>query len=597
MSTLLRGASALALAVGLSACAVEPEPFTAADLKAMVAADQAKLFGKQQEFSKPVSLAEAMARAVKYNLDHRMKLMETAIAHGDTDAKRWDLLPKVAANAGYSYRNSDNASRSKSVLTGEESLAYSVSSERDVASADLTIAWNVLDFGISYFKAKEAADTVLQIEEQRRKAVQQIFQDVRYAYWRAVSAQRLLPRVEALHRQVAEALAASREAEKRRLEAPEKALEYQQTLLETMRDIGAIKRDLVLARTELSALMNVPPGTDFTLAEPEGRALPAVSDSLSRLQQLALFNRPELREQHYQQRISATEVNVALLRMLPGLDLSQSWNWSENSYLFHQGWSEKGLKLTWNLISLFSAPENVRQAEAREMHAELKRLGISMAVLTQVNVAYLRQQQAREEYGLAEQIYDVVTRLDAVGAAASAAKAETGLAAIRRASKAVSAELRRDTAYAELQNSVGRIYASIGADPLPRRMLGDELPAVTAEIEKSLVAWDKGTIGPSLQVEPTRELPGDDMLPPTAPERWWRWLFGTSQAAAPAKAAPAVAETPAPPAPAPTPAAAPAAATPPEPVAARPAEPPPVQIGMRVDGPGAPPLPGFLLNR
>jgi outer membrane protein TolC len=582
MSTLLRGASALALAAGLTACAIDPEPFTAADLKALVAADQAKLFGKQQAIDKPISLAEAMARAVKYNLDHRMRLLETAIAHGDADARRWELLPKVVANAGYSYRNSDNASRSKSVLTGDESLAYSTSSERDVASADLTMAWNVLDFGITYFRAKQMADNVLISEEERRRAVQQIFQDVRYAYWRAVSAQRLLPRVEALHKQVTEALAASREAEKRRLEAPEKALEYQQTLLETMRDIGAIKRDLVLARTELSTLMNLPPGTDFTLAEPEGRTVPQVSGALSRLQQLALFNRPEVRGLHYQQRVTANDVNIALLRMLPGFDMSQSWNWSENSYLFHQGWTEKGLKLTWNLMSVVSGPEFIRQAEAREQHTELKRLGVSMAVLTQVNIAYLRQAQVREDYDLAEQLHKVVSRLDSVGAAASAANAESGLRAISRTSKMVFAELRRDNAYAELQAAVGRLYASVGADPLPRQMMSDDLPAVTAEIDKSLAAWDKGSIGPSLQVEPNPDLPGTE-LPPTAPERWWRSLFGSSEAPAtnPATAATA-------PAPAPAPVAAPAAP------AKAPARPEPVQVGMVVEGPR---LPGFLLTK
>lgn len=549
ISKVLRGGTALALVLALCACAVTPEPMTRDEVKSRIASDQARLFSEAQTPKAPISLAEAMARAIKYNLDHRMKVMETALAHGEADATRWDLLPRIAANAGYTSRTNEAGAKSKSLLTNNDSLEYSTSAEREYATASLQTAWNVLDFGVSYLRSKQAADGVLVVEETRRAQVHQIIQDVRYAFWRAASAQRLLPKVDALEKQVDAALTSSRAAESRGLETPEKALEYQQTLLETMRDIGAIKRDLVLARTELSALMNLSPGTTYTVADPGTMIQPKLTQSLQTLQELALYNRPELREQDYMHRISVAEVNKTILRMLPGLELNTDLQWSGNKYLFNDGWAEAGLKLTWNLMSVLSGPERIHMAEAREEHTVLKRLGISMAVLTQVNVSWLRQQQTAEEFRLSQELLDVTNRLEARTNNAAALKAESGLATIHRASKTVAVELRRDSAYAELQNAAGRIYATIGADPLPRRMLDNDLDSVTQEIAKALTAWDAGTLDMSLETAPdqyVRTTPPAIVAQPAAPTAAEPVASEPPAVAAPVAQAPTAVDTTAP---------------------------------------------------
>lgn len=49
----------------------------------------------------PLTLDEAMARALKYNLDRRSKQMEEALALGQLDVNKYDMLPRVLAQAGY----------------------------------------------------------------------------------------------------------------------------------------------------------------------------------------------------------------------------------------------------------------------------------------------------------------------------------------------------------------------------------------------------------------------------------------------------------------------------------------------------------------
>ena len=95
-------------------------------------------------------------------------------------------------------------------------LVLSTSSDRDLNTADLTASWNILDFWVSYFNAKQQADKVLVAEEQRRRVMQTLFQDVRRAFWRALSAQRLSGDIRETIREAQNALESSRKSEQLR---------------------------------------------------------------------------------------------------------------------------------------------------------------------------------------------------------------------------------------------------------------------------------------------------------------------------------------------------------------------------------------------
>lgn len=493
VKSLLKAGTALSLVVGLAACA-SPNPLSESAIHERIEADRSALFTDQDPVSKPISLAEGTARALKYNLDHRLKVMETALAQGEADIVGWDMLPRVAANAGYTARSNEAGASSKSLISGSQSLESSTSTEKAYETANLSVAWNVLDFGVTYLRSKQQADRKLIALERKRKVVHNIVQDVRYAWWRALSAQRLLPKLEVLQKQTQSALADSRAAAGRQLASPTQALDYQMTLLETLRQVGQLRRDLELAKAELGTLMNLSPGAAYSLAEPasNGFAVPEVTGSVAELQQAALVNRPELREEDYNQRISATETNKALIRLLPGLEMTSDMQYSGNSYLYHQSWIEGGLKLTWNLMNLTSAYPNYKLNEAREDLVKAKRQALSMAVLTQVNVSLMRYRMAADDFKLAQEMQQVAGRLQTQAETARLANAESGLESIRRMSKAVFVELQRDVAFAELQSAVGRVYSSVGVDPLPDKLASRDLPSVTAEVEKVLATWERG---------------------------------------------------------------------------------------------------------
>jgi outer membrane protein TolC len=188
------------LSFALAGCAVTPEPFDEETQRQRAGDLLQRLTQDQEPVTAPVDLYTAMARASKYNLDYRVEVMEHAVHVRDLDLKRFDMLPKLVASLDYAGRSNDSGGFSRSLITGLVSLEPSTSSDRNYFVADLAMSWDVLDFGLSYVRARQAADDVLVSEERKRKVVNRIVEDVRSVFWRAASAERLLHKTLELER-------------------------------------------------------------------------------------------------------------------------------------------------------------------------------------------------------------------------------------------------------------------------------------------------------------------------------------------------------------------------------------------------------------
>ena len=306
---------AAATFLALAGCAVtRPDPLTTDELAATAAKDQAEMFAGQEPVQAPITMDEAVARAIKYNLQERLAMMEKAIADNLVTVKTWDMLPKLTASAGYRDRSNDSASSSENVYTHTQSLVPSISSERDGMTAQLQATWNILDFGLSYYEAKALGNKALAAEERRRRVVADIARQTRAAWISAVSAEKLRNEVAAAMKEAEVALANSRESGNRRLVDPMEALKYQRDLLTMMRQLEMLNTELAKAKTQLATLMNLAPGTPFQLAIPTAPlALPQMSYKISDLETLAMVRRPEIREESYLARNAVLETRMSFL--------------------------------------------------------------------------------------------------------------------------------------------------------------------------------------------------------------------------------------------------------------------------------------------
>ena len=482
------GVVAVAAGLGLAACApIEPEPLTPADHAQRVEQDLKTLFTDQTEISGPLTLEEAIARALKYNLDRRLKLMEEAVSARQIDVANMNLLPDVVANAGYSSRSNSDTTYN------EARTSTSTTSDQTLRTADLSASWNILDFGIGYIRAQQQADLALIVRERRRQVVHNIMQDTRAAYWRAAAAERALAAFEPLLDEVRTALESSEQQAQEGVGALD-ALVYQRDLLRTLRQLESLRRDMRAARSELAVLMNVHPNSEFELTAASGGFDEPLSVDVSddQLEIAALENRSELRSEAYQLRIKQREARVALLQMIPGLNLSAGINYTSDSYKVNQRWYDGSLSLTWNIMNLFSGPKNIELAETEQELSEVRRLALSMAVIAQTNIAQLRFSAAKRDFELAQRLADVESRISGQLINQGAAEAGGARQAISGKVEKALADLRRDLAYADLQGAYGRLIASIGADPLVSEAGSHSLADVTASVRRTLDAWRAG---------------------------------------------------------------------------------------------------------
>ncbi|WP_085727553.1 TolC family protein [Pseudomonas sp. R37(2017)] len=498
----LFGASLLALAI--SGCAVTSEPIERSVSEQRAKSDLQNMYKGQEPLGGPLTLHQAMARAVKYNLEGRLKVMEEALAKRQLDLASFDMLPRMALDAGYVGRNNVNASSSQSVRTGTQSLEPSTSQDRDRDVADLTMVWNVLDFGVSYISAKQQGDQRLIVQERRRKVINTIVQDVRSAYWRAMAAERLLTQIDSLMARVETARNNSQSMSQQRIGDPVQALGYQRSLIEATRQLEEQRRALSLAKTELATLINLPMGTELTLATDNGYEIPELKVDLASLEQEALTSRPELREQDYQTRISAAETRKAMLRLLPGLEFSAGGHYDSNSFLVEQGWADYGVKVTWNLFNVISAPAAIDVAKAGEEVAVARRQAMSIAVLAQLYVANANYREALRQFKTNQQLSDIDGQI--VGQLRNRHQADGigELELIQGELNTLQADLRRDLSYADLRNAYGQIFASAGLDPLPDQVQSTQVQSIATALANREAAWAAGDIAVPVTHAPAR---------------------------------------------------------------------------------------------
>ncbi|CDL01235.1 Outer membrane efflux protein [Magnetospirillum gryphiswaldense MSR-1 v2] len=484
---LLASVSLVAL---LSACAMTPEPFTPEQLAQSSKDDRTDMFKSGEPLSGPLTVSEAIARALKHNLDRRAKVMEEALALGQTDIDRWDMLPKLVANTNFTSRSEPNATRSRDLYTQTTSTSNpTYSADRDNYTADLGLSWNVLDFGLSYFTAKQNADRALIATERKRKAVHNLVQEVRFAFWRAAAHQELKAEVDTAVAEAKVALDRAEIVEKENLKAPAEALRYQKSLLETLRQLTAIQQELSTAEIELAALINAPPGTKLMLDVPKDMTVPAWDLDLEKMEEVAFVNNPDLREQGYQARISANDTRKAIVRLFPGITFSASRNYDHNSFLMANHWYEAGAKLSWNLMNLVSGPDAIKYAETTEDVAKAKRLALRMAVLAQVHVSERQFRNSISQYQQSDKLWRVDTRLFQLSEAKTANDAQGMLERVAGRASAIASALRRFQTYAQVEQSYAKMQASLGQDLMPESVASHDLPGLSAAIAERLATW------------------------------------------------------------------------------------------------------------
>ncbi len=422
---------------------------------------------QQEPVTDALTLSEAIARAIKYNLDDRVKQMEMVVAQQHLSLARVGYLPEVVAMAGYSKRSNEAGSISRSLATGNVSLEYSTSQERSHTLSSLRASWDVLDFGLNYYNVQQATDRIAIAKEHRRKVLQNIIQDVQEAYWRTYIAQQISGPVDRLFEESGVALQRFKKLVDRGQIDPKEGLTKQREILQLRNTIHSLRAKLAQGPIHLAALTNLPAGTgiNLELEAIENTVLPELHLNPAKLEELALLNRPELRVEDSKKKISTAEVRKSILGMFPHLEFWGQVTHDTNDYLYNSSWSEAGVQVSWRLMEGAQNAKRYCTYKAEEQLADARQNSLSMAIISQVHLALNQYSVAMNKYqdaatlkAISTKIADMVNRDLRVGEA-SFDKVYANL-------QATVTNMESMLAYADVRNAIMRLYNTLGLDPL-----------------------------------------------------------------------------------------------------------------------------------
>lgn len=439
-----------------------PAAYTDWDRAIRVDADLQSMYANTpRKIEKPIDMYMAFALALKYNYTRRLiSYQQSMIEVGKNPTNR---LPEIFSSAGYVNTSNPGA-----------------------MDSELKLAWNILDVSTVYYQSKDDWYQTSVAYEQSRKVIHNLMQETRVLYWKALSAQRMLPiidnMIEYMTLDVDELNAKTKELAKEGKSLSVDDLSKKRQYMEEVKKLSAIKRDLETAEVRLASLMGFHPSTEFTLVGKEygNFELPEIKSSLSEMEWVALTNRPELRV-----RDLVTNVDEVIASFKVFSDPGDAKYKTDANY-YNREWSKKAKEIGLEVF------ENVQDPKYFEAES-LRRQRMTTLVLTQVYVAWARYMSAIEDYRISaelanasEDIAEDTTISD--GARATQSQLE--------AARAIEDEAKSLLAYVDLQDALGNLYATLGMDAIPYYMLNEKPSKIAVYLRGVLEKWRKGEFLP-----------------------------------------------------------------------------------------------------
>jgi outer membrane protein TolC len=405
---------------------------------------------------------QAVLRALNYNAALEAKALEAAISAARVRVDAGAMLPDIIAETDY-YRR-DRRALSHSSL----SSTYSTSSDLATLTNSIAMSWNLIDFGLSYLRTRQSEDRARRDAEDVRLTASRLIEDTRSNYWNAVALHALTPRLATLDGEVEDALRLSRKAASDPTLDPAEFIQFQRETLNLRRELNDIFAQVAGADYRLKELAAVRQSAPLRLdGKRDLTTLRLPSTVASADVALALRQRPEIRQHMYDLRITDQEVDAAVLSLLPGATISQTFTSDSNSFLLHGNWLSWSTRIAANLIELARLPAKFEAIDAEKAALRQSAIATASAITMQVHLSRARAGVLLRTYRDAEQfavnqrrIHRQVQMSVKAGKTAAQALATEGIAALL-------AEVRAILAFGELHAALAAYETSIGITPHP----------------------------------------------------------------------------------------------------------------------------------
>lgn len=455
---------------------------------------------ERMEFDKPLTLDHAVAVGLANNLDLRVSRFMERIADRTAMSEKLKMLPRFDVRGVYSERNEFIQREYVDPDTGEVSLSNTISQDRTTRTLDLTLSWNILDFGLSYLRSRQAAYQTQIRRMERVRQAQTLSMDIASAFWYSVLSEQDLQYVREIEDRVRQYKSAADDLVRSRRLDPIVAKEMERQLMNLTISAADLQAEIASARVDLSRLLGLAPATRFDLASGDDlvdRRLETIPEpgelSAERLEEIALRNRPELYSADLRVEVQRDQVRAALLDMFPGIELNASYHYDGDQFLANNDWYSAGTQFVAGLLEL---PSKYANWNAQKMTAEMtrvQRLLLTAGIVAQVHVALQDFHVKRKQFelkesalGVSEDLRDMSLERNRAGMIGFS---DTVVA--RRMMESFLARLERNRTAVALMNAYHTLLVSLGfgyerwSDPL-MELDQEEMPEEIGTAEEAI---------------------------------------------------------------------------------------------------------------
>lgn len=355
---------------------------------------------------RPLRLQDIVEIALGRNLELFVKQYEAAIERETVTREALKMLPSLNVNLEDSGRSNILASSSTSLVPGIPPAPLSTSTDSHRITWDTTLIWNLLDFGLSFYRTRQEVDKAAIKALEYKRLQQNLVLNVFKQYWKAIIAKKALDVGNKIDEKIQKQKLVLQDEVRSRVLSKVVGLNLEHRLLVTQLQMRNYTADYLSAKSELANLMALPPGLEFELALPEENPPVPEIENLEDLLCIALQNRPELYGLDLEEKIGEEEARIDLLSLLPSISPFISDNHDSNSFLLHKYWQMVGVRAAWDL---FQTPLKLKMFDLAKMQKELarkKRLDLSVGILIQVQLSLLLYRDASEKYKIAKELRD-----------------------------------------------------------------------------------------------------------------------------------------------------------------------------------------------
>jgi outer membrane protein TolC len=434
---------AISVATTAAGCASLFTPLSDADIGEMSGQLIETLAAAPEPPSQPLTLDEAVRRAMLYNQSVRAKELEAALAMAQVRAQSAEMLPRLAAEIDLNWRDRPSLTRSNATQT------YSTSSDRSGVARDITLSWNILDFGLSLLRTSQGMDKAYQQFAEAIRLRSRIREETRSAFWNAVALEQLERGMAQLERETRVSLQLARNAANDNKLEPMAAINLQREILNLQRELNQVLLALAGSRDQLRQSIGLPLLSNLKLASKRRVAQVAVLETTASEDIVtALERRPEVQHIMYEMRITEREATAAVLKVLPGVSFDTKRSADSNSFLLHPHWISWGARIAGDLITAVNLPNELDAIEAKQDANRQNALATAALVVMQVHVSRARLAVQARASRDAELFADVQRQLLRQARAAVATGKVGADVVIREKLATLLAETRAIVAYA-----------------------------------------------------------------------------------------------------------------------------------------------------